>query len=42
MGRTFPNQRANAGPDQNYMGSQIILGKVRRLHVTSPSAIHKF
>jgi hypothetical protein len=33
-GRTFPNQRVNAGPDQNYMGFQIILGKVRPF--TSP------
>jgi len=28
-GRTFPNQRANAGPDQNFDDFQIILGKVR-------------
>ena len=30
-GRTFPNQRANAGLDQSYLDFQIILGKVRPL-----------
>ena len=33
-GHTFPNQRANAGPDQSYLDFQIILGKVRPF--TSP------
>jgi hypothetical protein len=33
-GRTFPNRRANAGPDQNYFGLKIFLGKVRPF--TSP------
>jgi hypothetical protein len=33
-GRTFPNRRANAGPDQNSFGFQIFLGKVRPF--TSP------
>lgn len=28
-GRTFPNRRANAGPDQTCYGLQIFLGKVR-------------
>jgi len=27
--RTFPNRRANAGPEQNYFGLKIFLGKVR-------------
>ncbi|NMD47806.1 MAG: hypothetical protein GYA85_13720 [Propionibacterium sp.] len=29
IGRTFPNQRANAGPDQSELFIQIFLGKVR-------------
>jgi len=33
-GRTFPNQRVNAGPDQSFSDFQIILGKVRTF--TSP------
>src|SRR5450759_3458806 len=33
-GRTFPNQRVNAGPDQSYLVLKIILGKVRSF--TSP------
>ena len=33
-GRTFPNRRANADPDQNVHGLQILLGKVRPF--TSP------
>jgi hypothetical protein len=27
--RTFPNRRANAGPDQTCMSFQIFLGRVR-------------
>ena len=38
--RTFPNQRANAGPDQSCFDLKIILGKVRQLHATKPRAIH--
>src|SRR5450759_2047866 len=33
-GRTFPNQRVNAGPDQSYLVLKIILEKVRSF--TSP------
>ncbi len=33
-GRTFPNQRVNAGPDQSCFDLKIILGKVRSF--TSP------
>jgi hypothetical protein len=29
MGRTFPNRRANAGPDQTSMGFRSSAGKVR-------------
>lgn len=41
-GRTFPDRRANAGPDQNLHGLQIFLGKVRHIHVTPPRSTHRF
>jgi len=40
-GRTFPNQRSNAGHDQT-SELQIILGKVRSFAFTRPRAIHRF
>jgi hypothetical protein len=36
MGVPSRTSAANAGPDQNFYGLQIILGKVRPFHVTSP------
>jgi hypothetical protein len=39
--RTFPNQRANAGPDQNEWASDHPR-EGAPLHVTSPRAIHRF
>jgi hypothetical protein len=38
LGRTFPDRRANAGPDQTCYGLQIFLGKVRPF--TSPAEGH--
>ncbi len=40
-GRTVPNRRANAGPEQNYFGLKIFLGEGAPVHVTPPRAIHK-
>jgi hypothetical protein len=40
-GRTFPNQRANAGPDQSYWTSDLPR-EGAPLHVTPPRAIHRF
>ena len=40
-GRTFPNQRANAGPDQSYWTSDHPR-EGAPLHVTRPRAIHRF
>ena len=40
-GRTFPNQRVNAGPDQSY-GLSDHPREGALLHVTGPRAIHRF
>jgi hypothetical protein len=40
-GRTFPNQRANAGPDQSFRTSDHPR-EGALLHVTRPRAIHRF
>jgi hypothetical protein len=40
-GRTFPNQRANAGPDQSCMDSDHPW-EGAPLRVTRPRAIHRF
>ena len=36
------DQRVNAGHDQTCMGLQIIRGRVRHFHTTSPRTIHRF
>jgi hypothetical protein len=40
-GRTFPNQRVNAGPDQSYSDFRSSSGRCA-LHVTPPRTIHRF
>ena len=40
-GRTFPNQRANAGPDQSY-GLSDHSREGAPTHAASPRAIHRF
>ena len=40
-GRTFPSQRANAGPDQNYTGFRSSR-EGAPVHVTPPRIIHRF
>jgi hypothetical protein len=40
-GRTFPNQRANAGPDQSNWTSDLPR-EGASIHVTGPRAIHRF